>query len=60
MNTQKLSYGELKKIAYQQVADSLGKKVEDLVPWVDYDPISLDDGCYYESRGLSGVRWTGD
>jgi len=50
----------LKRNAYQQIADRLGKTIEELEPWIDYDPISLDDGCYHESKGSLGVRYTGD
>jgi hypothetical protein len=51
----------LKRNAYQQIADSLGKTIEELVPWADYDPINLDNGCYQEYKGNGGgVRYVGD
>ena len=42
----------------QGIADSLGKPVAALVPWVDYDPIGVDE----DSRRIAspGVRWAGD
>lgn len=42
----------------QRIADSLGKPESDLVPWVDYDPIGVDEGA---RRAVTpGVRWAGD
>lgn len=42
----------------QRIADSLGKPEADLVPWVDYDPIGVDEDS---RRAVSpGVRWAGD
>jgi len=40
------------------IAQRLGKPRDALVPWVDYDPISIDEAA---RRIVSpGVRWAGD
>lgn len=44
----------------EQIAQRLGKKRDELKPWVDYDPIAVDEQAYHMSRGQSGVRWAGD
>jgi hypothetical protein len=44
----------------QAIADDLGKPYEDLEPWVDYDPITIDEIAWQVHKGRTGVVWTGD
>lgn len=52
--------GEARAILLQSIAQKLNKPVVDLRPWVDYDPIWVDEEAYHMSRGETGVRWAGD
>lgn len=45
-----------REVILQPIADKLGKKVEELKPWEDYDPIWLD----YKLRDTGGVWYSGD
>lgn len=49
-------------IIKERVALNKNKSVEELIPGVDYDPISIDERAYkmvQESRGIYS-NWTGD
>lgn len=52
-----------REVMMQGIAVTLGKDRKDLVPWVDYDPISIDDVLWRQSqkdRNPNGPIWTGD
>jgi hypothetical protein len=53
-------YISSKRFQMQAIAEELGKDYEDLEPWVDYDPISIDEIAWQVHKGRSGVVWTGD
>lgn len=55
-----IGYGEAKRVKMQSIADDLGKDYEDLEPWVDYDPITVDEIAWQIHKGRTGVVWTGD
>ena len=44
------------------LANTLNKTVEELVPWVDYDPIVMDNACWRYIRESQNQynNWTGD
>lgn len=54
------TYTSSKQAQKQSIADDLGKPVEDLEPWVDYDPITIDEIAWQVHKGRTGVVWTGD
>ena len=39
------------------IAERLGKPREDLIPWTDYDPITVDESAF---RLAKNSNWTGD
>lgn len=41
-----------------EIAQRKGKEVSELRPWVDYDPIMIDEQARYEAVGR--VRFAGD
>jgi len=52
-----------REVMMQGIAVTLGKDRKDLVPWVDYDPISIDDVLWRQSQkdhNPNGPIWTGD
>jgi len=52
-----------REVMMQGIAVTLGKDRKDLVPWVDYDPISIDDVLWHQSQkdhNPNGPIWTGD
>lgn len=54
---------DFRTILRQKIADRLNKRVEDLVPWQDYDPIMLDgqvDAARQQQRDPNAPTWTGD
>jgi len=58
-------YGTINLTILQGIAAGLGKTVDDLIPWVDYDPIDTDQrtmSTLNSSRTgyTGGVRYTGD
>jgi hypothetical protein len=53
-------YMSSKRGQMQAIADDLGKPYEDLEPWVDYDPITIDEIAWQVHKGRTGVVWTGD
>lgn len=55
-----IDYAEANRKQMKDIAYDLGKDVEDLEPWVDYDPITVDEIAWQLHRGRTGVRWTGD
>lgn len=57
-----MTYSEAYSRVLQNIAALLGKERVDLVPFEDYDPITVDGaawGLYNESRGVYN-NWTGD
>lgn len=55
-----MNYSEAKSKLLAEVCRETGKTMEQLQPWVDYDPPSIDEEAYHLARGSSGTRWTGD
>lgn len=55
-----MDYAEAKRMIMADLAQTKGIPVEELKPWVNYDPISIDEEAHHLARGSSGVRWTGD
>jgi hypothetical protein len=55
-----MDYGEAKQKLLLEVAREKGKPRDQLQPWVDYDPPSIDEEAYHLAKGSSGIRWTGD
>jgi hypothetical protein len=52
-----------RSILMQKIADRLNKRVEDLVPWQDYDPIVIDgqvDANRQQHTNPNSPVWTGD
>ena len=57
-----MTYSEAYSQVLQNIAALLGKERVDLVPFEDYDPITVDGAAwsiYNESRGVYN-NWTGD
>jgi len=54
------SFREARAQLLAGIADRMGKSVEALKGWEDYDPITVDEEAYHMSRGQTGVRWAGD
>jgi hypothetical protein len=55
-----MNYSEAKSKLLAEVCRVKGKTRDQLQPWVDYDPPSIDEEAYHLARGSSGTRWTGD
>lgn len=55
-----MDYGTAMRSQKQAIADDLGKPIEELEPWVDYDPITIDEIAWQIHKGRTGVVWTGD
>lgn len=53
-------YSEAKSAQLRTRAEELCKPVTELEPWVDYDPIAMDEIAWQVHKGRSGVVWTGD
>ena len=53
-------YMNAKANQLQNRAEELCKPVNELEPWVDYDPITMDEIAWQIHKGRSGVVWTGD
>jgi hypothetical protein len=53
-------YSESKSAQLRNRAEEIGKAVAELEPWVDYDPITMDEIAWQVHKGRSGVVWTGD
>lgn len=53
-------YTDSKAAQMKTRAEELCKDVSELEPWVDYDPISMDEIAWQVHKGRSGVVWTGD
>lgn len=53
-------YTDSKAAQMKTRAEELCKDVSELEPWVDYDPISMDEIAWQVHKGRSGVIWTGD
>lgn len=53
-------YTSSKRAQMEAIAEDLGKPYEDLEPWVDYDPIAIDDIAWHVHKGRTGVRYAGD
>lgn len=51
------NYGEIRLALLEDIAKGLGKTVNELVPWVDFDPITLDETAW---RLVRPGNWTGD
>jgi calcineurin-like phosphoesterase family protein len=56
------SYFDAYKHIKSCMAKDLNKNVDELVPWVDYDPIALDNTANRLIRELKGIdtSWAGD
>jgi hypothetical protein len=55
-----MTYTEAKEQLLAEVCREKGKPRDQLKPWVDYDPPSIDEEAYHLAKGSSGTRWTGD
>jgi hypothetical protein len=55
-----MNYSEAKAKLMLEVAREKVKPRDQLQPWVDYDPPSIDEEAHHLARGSSGIRWTGD
>lgn len=56
------NYSNIRNQLLSNIANTLNKKQEELVPWTDYDPITVDNACWRyisESKGIYN-NWTGD
>jgi hypothetical protein len=51
-----------RNIIKTNIANRLNKSVEDLIPWTDYDPITVDESAYSIMRQSQGIcsNWSGD
>lgn len=52
-----------REVMMQGIAVTLGKDRKDLVPWIDYDPIGIDDVLWRQSQKSCNPHnpvWTGD
>jgi hypothetical protein len=55
-----MTYGEAKEQLLTEWAEKKGLQRSEMKPWVDYDPICIDEEAHHLARGSSGTRWTGD
>lgn len=53
-------YVNSKQAHLQNRAEELCKDIRELEPWIDYDPIAMDEIAWQIHKGRSGVVWTGD
>lgn len=53
-------YSRIKREILEAHALEIGKPASELVPFVDYDPPSVDELAFNRSRGRKGVTWAGD
>lgn len=44
----------------ESAAALAGKEVWDLEPWLDYEPIAVDNAVFNFANSRSGVRYAGD
>ncbi len=60
-HTQLPTWQEARKAKLREISIKTGKAISELVAWVDYDPITIDEDAYNMSRGRYGNKyWTGD
>ena len=60
LTPQQKTFGLARQEILEGIAKRLGKEVFKLEPWVDYDPITIDEDAHHIASGSKFPRYTGD